>query len=80
MYYTTHNTCHICLKSISDSELSMIKCKLCCDGWEHDACKDCTKLYHEYKQQITNKVKSNQLFNRLQQKRHEGIINEKSRR
>lgn len=59
------NQCHICL---STDATELIKCKLCCDGLEQDACIECTKLYGAYRQSGDR-----QDFLKLKARRAEGI-------
>jgi hypothetical protein len=61
--------CHICL--IRDGN-DMIKCKLCCDGMEQDACIECAQVYGKYRS-TNDKDISDKLFAMLKARRSDGI-------
>jgi len=67
------NTCHIC--GVKFKEFSMIKCKLCCDGLEQDACEYCAKVYNAYRAHKAGA--RNAYFAELQALRAECIRNER---
>lgn len=56
-------TCHICL---TREGTDLIKCRVCCDGMEQDACVECAAVYRQFR---TFKVP----FSMLQVRRAEGI-------
>lgn len=73
--------CHICNAPI-DNDAPLIKCKLCCDGLEHDACNECSVLYARYKRAVYSKFNvfnwySRIFFKRLQAARRRGIERDK---
>lgn len=38
--------CHICRRL---AETDIEKCKLCCDGFEHEFCQECAALYRTFR-------------------------------
>ncbi len=70
------NGCHICLVR---EATHTIKCKLCCDGWEHEACIECAQVY--YKISATEpKVDFDKSFMLLRARRREGIAEIRKRK
>jgi hypothetical protein len=67
-------SCHICVTTPADAEY-MIKCKLCCDGLEQDACRTCSELYARYKRDFGS-PQSKEAFRALQARRAGGIAGE----
>lgn len=60
-------TCHVCLNTNELGD-TLIKCKLCCDGLEQDACNRCAKLYSLYRN-----TGNTSFFQELQTLRIDGI-------
>ena len=62
--------CHICFE-IGETEI--VKCKLCCDGWEQDFCATCKKLYNEMCDKVMQ-PESDALLKDLQERRKAGVL------
>ncbi len=58
--------CHICS---TRTETTLVKCKLCCDGEEHEFCSECATDYQTYRARFGCDPKQRAAFERLQTRR-----------